>query len=70
MELVVLIVTLTSGNAKSSATLGWLGVGFICLLIVVVIIFKAFVLPYQENYLKSCRVDGFSEFNLVYLKKK
>jgi hypothetical protein len=70
VELVVILVTFTSGDKKASATIGWLGVGLIVFLICLVIIFKWFILTHLEASLKARRIDGYSEFNLFYLSKK
>lgn len=65
-----MLVSLTSGDVKASATMGWLGVGVIASFIAIVPFFKCFVLDYLRTTLNSKRVDGYSEFNLVFLNKK
>lgn len=50
--------------------MGWIGVGIFGLLILIVLFFKTFLIEYLTNNSKSLRIDGYSEFNLVYTKVK
>jgi hypothetical protein len=50
--------------------MGWVGVASLAFLILVLIVFKLFLIDYMANNAKALRVEGYSEFNLVYSKAK
>jgi hypothetical protein len=70
VELVVILVTFTSGDAKAAATMGWIGLGIICAFLWILVFLKCYVLEYLNNNLKAARIECYSEFNLVCLGKK
>jgi fumarate reductase subunit D len=68
--LVLLIVSIVAGNAGASAALGWVGVAVIATLILVVLIVKCIVLEHMDATLKSMKIEGVSEYYLVYINSK
>jgi hypothetical protein len=50
--------------------MGYVGIANIGALIAIVIVFKLFLLEYMATTVKSLKVDGYSEFNMVYQKIK
>ena len=68
--LVHLIVTITSIYQGVNYIMGFLGVANLALLFVIVLFFKSYLLEAMANNAKTLRIDGYSEFNLVYNKAK
>ena len=68
--LVHLIITITSLYDGAPSIVGWLGVAVLSLLILIFLFFKFYLLEYLGNSVKALRIDGFSEYNLVYTKSK
>ena len=64
--LVLLIITLTSLFYNGNYIVGYIGVANLALLITIVIVFKLIVLDYMAASTKALKVQGYSEFNLVY----
>lgn len=50
--------------------MGWVGVANLSALIIIVIVFKTFLIDYMTTSVKAHRVEGYSEFNLVYTNTK
>lgn len=73
--LVLLIVTLTAtypdyNGFSVNQIMGYVGIATIGALIVAVAVFKLYLLEYMTNTVKSLKVEGYSEFNMVYNKTK
>jgi hypothetical protein len=68
--LVLLVVSLASIYENVPDIMGWVGVANLGALIFIVIFFKAYLIEYMTNSTKALRVDGYSEFSLVYSKTK
>jgi hypothetical protein len=50
--------------------MGWVGVASLALIILVLLVFKLFLIDYMANNVKALRIEGYSEFSLVYSKAK
>jgi hypothetical protein len=50
--------------------MGWIGDDNIASFILIVLVFKFFLIEYMTNSVKAFKVDEYSEFNLVYTKAK
>lgn len=73
--LVLLIVTLTAiypayNGFSVNQIMGYVGIANAGALIVIVVVSKLFLIEYMSNTVKSLKIEGYSEFNLVYNKAK
>jgi hypothetical protein len=50
--------------------MGWVGVAVLGTLILIILAFKLFVIPYMKNSTKALHIEGYSEFHLVYTGNK
>jgi hypothetical protein len=68
--LVLLIVSIAHPSPTAIYILGYFGVAVVSTLIVIVMIFKFYVLPHYESEVKRLHIDGWGEYNHVYAKEK
>jgi hypothetical protein len=68
--LLVLLIVSTVSVTYDKLVLGYLGVGFYGYLFTALLILKCWFLNHLSSKLKQYKIDGFSEYNLVYNKLK